>query len=158
MSNKTCCITGHRKIAPEKLDFVKSSLNQAIKKALDEGYTHFISGFAEGIDLIFAAIIVEFKNHHPITLEAAIPYTNRLKTPDSTFQKLINHCDIVKSHSTDYAPHCFMRRNRYMVDNSTLIIAVHDGRETGGTIATIKYAKQIGREIACIHIGLSPEK
>lgn len=40
-----------------------------------------------------------------------------------------------------------MVRNRYMVDCSALVIAVHDGRKSGGAAATIKYAIQMERDI-----------
>ncbi len=32
----------------------------------------------------------------------------------------------------------------YMVDCSVLVIAVHDGRKSGGTAATIRYANRMG--------------
>jgi uncharacterized phage-like protein YoqJ len=33
-----------------------------------------------------------------------------------------------------------MKRNRYMVDHSSRVIAVYDGRSTGGTASTVKYS------------------
>lgn len=36
-----------------------------------------------------------------------------------------------------------MVRNHYIVDCSSLLIAVHDGRKSGGTAATVKYANMI---------------
>ncbi len=143
----TCCVTGHRDIPQEKLAFVETALRNEIQNALDDGYKHFISGYAKGVDLIFTRIISEFKNEYLITLEAAIPYRNRLKTPDTEFQKLIKCCDILKIHTEKYTNGCFMVRNRYMVDNSERIIAVYDGRSYGGTAATMNYARQLNREL-----------
>ena len=40
-----------------------------------------------------------------------------------------------------------MIRNRYMVNASSLVIAVHDGRLSGGTAATIRCAREAGRTI-----------
>ena len=105
------------------------------------GYTHFISGFASGVDLMFADIVAEMKKTYPITLEAAIPYPDRMKTPDETFQRLIGCCDVVKIHSDHYFKGCYEVRNRYMVDSAGLVIAVWDGRDSGGTAATVRYAK-----------------
>lgn len=34
--------------------------------AIEDRYTHFISGFTEGAELWFASIIVELKATHPI--------------------------------------------------------------------------------------------
>lgn len=46
-----CCFTGHR---PEKLDqsehLVKASLEKAIRAAISDGFTTYISGVARGTD------------------------------------------------------------------------------------------------------------
>ncbi len=122
----------------------RGRLTHAIQNAIACGYTHFISGFAAGVDLMFAEIVVDLKTSQAITLEAAIPYPGRMKTPDKTFQRLIGACDVVKVHSAAYSKGCYMVRNRYMVDNSSLVIAVYDGRETGGTAVTVRYATKLG--------------
>lgn len=139
----TCCFTGHRNIPVDQLPVVSAKLRAEILQAISEGYTHFICGFAIGADLIFAEIVAELKQIHHLTLEAAIPYPGRMKTPDETLQRLITDCDIVKTHS-DYYGGCYMKRNRYMVDQSSRIISVYDGRTTGGTASTLKYANAKG--------------
>ncbi|RHR11004.1 DUF1273 family protein [Pseudoflavonifractor sp. AF19-9AC] len=137
---KTCCVTGHRDIPAEQMDRIQKLLRQEILAAIEDGYTHFISGFAAGADLLFADIVAELKEIYLITLEAAIPYPGRMKTPDETFQRLIRCCDTVKIHSDVYSKGCYMRRNRYMVDQSQRVVAVYDGRPTGGTAVTVRYA------------------
>jgi len=149
---QTCCVTGHRDIPAGKVNFIRSILTNAVQNAITCGYTHFISGFAAGVDLMFAGIVVDLKASHTITLEAAIPYPGRMKTSDKTFQRLIGACDVVKVHSAAYSKGCYMVRNRYMVDNSSLVIIVCDGRETGGTAATARYAMKIGRTVKQIFI------
>lgn len=139
---KTCCVTGHRDIPAEQMDRIQELLRREILAAIEDGYTHFISGFASGADLLFAEIVVELKDIYPIALEAAIPYPGRMKTPDETFQRLIRCCNVVKIHSDTYFKGCYMRRNRYMVDQSQRVIAVYDGRLYGGTAATVWYAKK----------------
>lgn len=136
----TCCVTGHRDIPEGKTMMVRERLQQEALRAVAMGYTHFISGFATGADLLFADIVVELKRTYPITLEAAIPYRNRLRTSDLHFQRLIKDCDTVTILTEKYSKGCFMLRNRYMVDQSSLVLAVYDGRETGGTAATVRYA------------------
>lgn len=143
----TCCVTGHRDIPAEKLAWAQEQLRHELMLAVQVGYTHFISGFAAGADLIFTGAVAEMKGRFPITLEAAIPYPGRLKTPDNTFHALLKKCDTVRIHSSQYCRQCYMIRNRYMVDASSLVIAVYDGRGTGGTAATIRYTRQTGRDI-----------
>ncbi len=149
----TCCVTGHRDLPKSKSEAVKSLLRREILFAIGEGYTHFISGFASGTDLIFAELVIDMRETYPITLEAAVPYIGRMNTSDQTFQRLIKLCNVVKVHSDNYTKICFMVRNRYMVDSSNRVIAVYDGRKTGGTAATINYARHLGREIAFIDLG-----
>lgn len=146
--NNTCCVTGHRNIPAEQIDRIQELLRREILTAIEDGYTHFISGFASGADLLFAKIVVELKEICPITLEAAIPYPGRMKTPDIAFQRLIRCCDVAKIHSHTYFKGCYMRRNRYMVDQSQRVIAVYDGRLCGGTAATVRYAR--GKDVRVV--------
>ena len=44
---KTCCITGHRDIPAEKKKFVEEELRKEVVAAIEDGYTRFISGFAD---------------------------------------------------------------------------------------------------------------
>ena len=138
---KACCVTGHRDIPVEQASVIRELLRREILAAIEDGYTHFISGFAAGADLLFAEIVAELKEIYPITLEAAIPCPGRMKTPDKTFQRLIRCCDTVKIHADSYSKGCYMRRNRYMVNQSQRVLAVYDGRSTGGTAATVRYAR-----------------
>ena len=51
-----------------------------------------------------------------------------------------------------YSPDCMLRRNRYMVDHASLLIAVYDG-QSGGTRRTIEYAMRRGLGI----VDIAPE-
>ena len=53
----TCCVTGHRDIPSNKVGEIQTKLRQEVLNAIREGYKHYISGFAAGIDLIFADIV-----------------------------------------------------------------------------------------------------
>ena len=153
MVRKTCCVTGHRDIPADKLDYVEQELRRELAEAVVDGYTRFISGFAEGADLMFAALVVEEKERHPeLFLEAALPYAGRVKTKDKRFHELLRLCDGVKVESQTYAPSCYMERNRYMVSQSQRVIAVYDGREKGGTLFTMRYAYTLGRDVRVISI------
>ena len=73
-------------------------------------------------------------------------------TLDRAFQHLVKVCDTVKVHTDRYSKGCYMVRNRYMIDCSALVIAVHDGRKSGGTAATIKYAHKMERDVREIRL------
>lgn len=153
MKAKVCCVTGHRDIPAERMVYVQQELQREVLEAIEAGYTRFISGFAEGADLMFAAIVAEHKKLHPeLFLEAAIPFAGRLKTRNKQFHALLQACDGIKVICQEYAPSCFMQRNRYMARESQRVIAVYDGRDRGGTLFTLRYAHTLGREIQVIQI------
>ena len=153
MKAKVCCVTGHRDIPAERMAYVEQQLRREVLEAIEAGYARFISGFAEGTDLMFAAIVAEQKKLHPeLFLEAAIPYAGRLKTRNKQFHALLQACDGIKVMCREYTPSCFMQRNRYMARESQRVIAVYDGRDRGGTLFTMRYAHTLGREILVIRI------
>jgi nucleoside 2-deoxyribosyltransferase len=44
---------------------------------------------------------------------------------------------------------CMFRRNRYLVENADLLLAVYDGLP-GGTAMTVGYAREIGVPVVCL--------
>ena len=71
-----CCFTGHR---PEKLkrseEEIKNGLEEAILKAIHDGYTTFITGMARGVDIWAGQIVLRLRQSNPnLRLIAALPY------------------------------------------------------------------------------------
>lgn len=149
MEGQSCCFTGHRDLTAEQLDAVRARLMPELCAAIQNGYSHFLCRFAAGTDLLFAELVSALKSRFPLTLEAVLPYPQRRNTPDDAFQRLIAACDGVTVCSERYYKGCFQRRNQYMVDTAQTVIAVWDGRKTGGTASTLRYAKSKGKTI-CI--------
>ena len=153
MAEKTCCVTGHRDIPEDRIAYVEQELRREVRAAIEDGYTRFISGFAEGTELLFAALVAEEMEHRPeLFLEAAIPYAGRMKTKNQQFHALLRACSGVKMVCEEYAPSCFMQRNRYMAGESQRVIAVYDGRDRGGTLFTMCYAHTLGKEVRVIRV------
>jgi len=153
MKEKCCCVTGHRNIPEGKLAYVEEELRKAVRLAIADGFTRFISGFAEGVDLLFATIVAEEKEKDPrLYLEAAIPYAARVKSKNPLFQKMLASCNAVNILCEKYSKSSFFIRNRYMVAESDRVIAVCDGRETGGTLFSMRYAHTQGKEVEVINI------
>lgn len=153
MAVKTCCVTGHRDIPASRLAYVEQQLRREVLLAIEDGYTYFISGFADGVDLMFAAIVIDERKCHPeLSLEAAIPYAGRLKTRNKKFHELLRACDGIRVECQTYVPSCFMQRNRYMAGQAQRVIAVYDGRDHGGTLFTMRSAHILGKEVRLIEI------
>jgi uncharacterized phage-like protein YoqJ len=150
---KICCVTGHREIPADKLDNVRRELQREVDTALNDGYRVFITGFAEGVDMLFARCVNERRGEYPdIFLEAALPYANRSKRLDKDGKELLSTCNGVKIICQEYQHDCFFQRNRYMVQQSSRVIAVYDGRSEGGTLFTMDYAEALKRDLRVIEI------
>lgn len=156
MQEKTCCVTVHRDIPDEQVSHIKKSLEQEIDRAISDGFSCFISGFADGVDLLFAGIVAERITKNPaLKLIAAIPYRRRLDTLQKSerTKALIDLCTEIYVAAEDYRPSVYAKRNRYMVDRSERVIAVYDGREKGGTVGTIRLAHTMKKELREITVG-----
>ena len=148
----TCCFTGHR---PEKLPWgdnegdprcaaLKKRLYDAVEAAYDGGMRHFICGMARGCDFYFAEAVIELRRRKgDVSLEAAVPcLTQAERWPEEDrlrWSSLLERCDLETLVQERYTRGCMLRRNRYMVDHSALVIAVYDGAG-GGTRRTLEYA------------------
>jgi len=146
-------ITGHRTFDVSKIEDVKRELRREILVAIADGYTWFLSGMAEGTDLYFSEIVAELKTDNPsLSLGAVLAHPGRLKSRDKDFQRLLKTCNSVVIRSSEYTPNCYLLRNRYMVMESSRVIAVYDGREKGGTAAAMRYASTLRCELRVIRI------
>ena len=156
MQKKTCCVTGHRDLPQKEINRIKAALRKAIEKAVADGFTCFMSGFAEGVDQYFAEIVLEMRKSNPaLELVAVIPYQKRL---DNLRQKkwtyaMLEACADVVVIREEYQPSVYSHRNRYMVEHSDRVIAVYDGREKGGTAGTIRFTHTLKKELREIPVG-----
>ncbi len=162
---KTCCCTGHRPkgfpfkygIDKQKDNAYLKALEQKIKLAITSyGITNFISGMALGVDLDFAEIVLKLRKDYPVKLECAIPCPDQtLKWNDKDklrYDGILKRADEINLISQRYTPDCMLKRNRYMVDKSDLVIAVFNGIEKGGTWHTIDYAESKNKTIELIDL------
>ena len=149
---KSCCFTGHR---PEKLtvseDEVRKWLYEKICEAANDGYTTFITGMARGVDLWAGELVLRRKAKGiPIRLICALPYPgfgDRFAEKwKKMYHDILSCADSVVCVCEGYSRFCFARRNRWMVDHSSRLIAVFNGA-SGGTKNTIDYARKSGCDI-----------
>lgn len=150
----TCCVTGHRQFPALSRETLWGWLESAVQQAIDDGYACFLSGFAEGADQMFAQIVYEKSRRYPIRLEAALPYRDRYRqlTHSPAACAPLRACAAVHMVSEDYAPGVYHKRNRFMVEHSSRVIAAYDGRKTGGTAYTVNYARRLGRQLILLPI------
>lgn len=164
----SCCFTGHR---PGKLPWryneedprclsLKRRIADAAEAAYEEGYRHFLCGMALGCDLYFCEAVLALRKRRPgVTVEAAVPCPTQADAwaPDqrARYKRLVEACDFETLVSAQYTPYCMQRRDRYMVDHASLLIAVFDGTP-GGTQYTMQYA--MSRRVSIVDLPLVLEE
>ena len=150
----SCCFTGHR---PAKLPWgtnendprclaVREELACRLEVVYEAGYRRFLCGMAIGCDMLFAEAVLALQERCPdVLLEAVIPCGTQ---PDKwtlpqrlRYNRLLDRCSKVTVLQIHYSPDCMQRRNRYMVDHSSLLLACYNG-SPGGTMSTILYAQR----------------
>ena len=162
--NGVCCFTGHR---PAKLPWgfdetdarclhLKARIADALEAAYESGYRHFICGMALGCDLYFCEAALALRERRPgVTVEAVIPCEEqaaRWRERDrERWFSLVERCDNETMLQHHYDRGCMLRRNRYLVDHSAMLIAVYDGM-LGGTMYTISYAMKRGLDVVTLDI------
>ena len=156
---ETCCFTGHR---PQRLPWGGAEeadacaafllyLRTELVRLISVGYRHFVCGMAIGADILFAETVLALKQSFTgITLEAAVPCPEQ---PDKwtvaqriRYGAVLDKCDEVTVVSPRYDDDCMMKRNRYMVDKSAVVLAYCRAR-SGGTAATVRYARRQNKAV-----------
>jgi len=155
----TCTFTGHRE---NKLPWrgdesdprcvrLKEQIYDAAEAVYEGGIRHYICGMATGCDMYFGEAVLRLREEHPeITLEAAIPCEGQSArwSPElrRRYDRIVRECDYQTVVGREYTPDCMLRRNRYMVDASAVLIAAYNG-SPGGTRSTLLYAMRQGLSV-----------
>ncbi|MBO4914308.1 MAG: DUF1273 family protein [Oscillospiraceae bacterium] len=155
----TCCFTGYR---PDKLPWgvneedercliLKEKLADVAAALYESGVRRFICGMALGCDTYFCEAALALREEHDdVTVEAAIPCLGQAerwpKADRERYYRLSSRCDVETLIGREYTPDCMAKRNRYMIEQSSVLVAVYDGR-WGGTMQTVNLARKQGLEI-----------
>ena len=163
MLEKCCSFTGHRphkfpwryNEADELCVALKATLTEQIVALTDAGMTDFYSGGADGVDCWAALIVLELRKKNPmLKLHCILPHERQAdKWSDSAqerYHSILSQADSVDYVSRKYYDGCMLDRNHRLVDAADLLLAVYNGERRGGTAATVRYARKLGRRIIII--------
>lgn len=158
IKEETASLTGHRpKSLPwgynENLQYClkfKSDLKQVLIAAINYGLTTFLTGMAEGFDMIATEILLELRETYKIRIIAVIPCLDQeikwKPEQQARYRKIIEQCDDKIILSKQYTQTCMNDRNKYMVEHSSVCIAYWNGKPSG-TGNTIGFAEENGLKI-----------
>lgn len=153
---KSVCFSGHRIVPFARQDEILQHLRNEITNSYHQGYRNFYCGMAIGFDLLSAKAILSLKSElSEIKIIAVLPYreqNERWRAKDKEeYEAILKDVDDVIIVSDHYHQQCFLRRNDYMVQRSSRLIALYDGKPKGGTFYTYRKAKTMGLEIINIY-------
>ena len=164
MLDNCCAFTGHR---PYKLPWryneadsrclaLKAALAGQITQLVDAGVTDFYSGGADGVDCWASLIVLELRKKNPaLKLHLILPHEGQAdKWNDSAqerYHSILKKADSVEYVSREYYDGCMLDRNHRLVEATGVLLAVYNGEWRGGTAATVRYARKLGRGIIILN-------
>lgn len=151
----TAAFTGHRRYAGES----DAMLYETVRTLYARGVRRFWSGMAVGFDLAAAETVAALRDELPgLQLGCAIPFPDqagRFGAEDRMrHARLLACADEVAVVADRYDAQCYLRRDRWMVDRASVVVAWFDGRR-GGTRYTWEYARR--RDAERINLWRDPQ-
>ncbi len=147
---RTCAVTGHRIL--EK-DINKKELKELFIKLIEKGFDTFLIGMALGFDTLCFNVLSEIKTKKKLKIIACIPCENQdykySLEQKIEYKKMLENADENIYVSKQYNKYCMQKRNRFMVDNASVLVAYYK-REKTGTSYTVNYA--IKNNVSVINI------
>lgn len=151
MKENSCCFTGHRNIAHWKYTQIVNELSELICGLIHDGITCFYTGGAIGFDTLAAQAVLRAKrNYAHIKLILLLPCESQTRfwAPEdiAEYEEIKKSADEIHYISTQYTKSCMFRRNRALVDSSSICVCYLE-KESGGTAYTVRYAISKGLQI-----------
>ncbi len=162
MKSTTACLTGHRpKLLPWGYDESKENcirfkleVKKIFEGAIKFGIKTFLTGMAEGFDMLATEILLELRKTHNIKIVAIVPCLNQeikwKQSQQERYRTILHFCNKVLVLQKEYTTDCMNKRNKFMVENCCVCIACYNGKPSG-TGNTIKFAKERGNRIRIIN-------
>lgn len=163
MRETSCAFTGHRPVKiPWRFDEsdlqcveLQMELTAQIVKLAKCGVTNFFSGMTEGTECDCAEIVLKLRKKNPaLTLHCVLPCEGQADkwshSAQKQYYKILMQADCIDYVSRKHYNGCMMERNRRLVEQAGILLAVYNGTRRDSTGGTINYARKMGREIIVI--------
>jgi len=127
---------------------LENILYENIEKLILQGFVCFYAGGARGFDTLAAKTVLKLKEKYCyIQLMLVLPFYNQFEKEKNWSPKEIEEYDRLKRQAyevihiqQDYSSGCYYKRNRFLVDFSSVCLC-YRYKNYGGTAYTVKYAK-----------------
>ena len=151
IKEKTACFTGHRKIPTLAKRRIAKRLEETVSEAINSGYRYFGCGGALGFDTLAAQTVLRLRETHPeIRLILVLPCMDQtrgwVERDIEEYERIKQAADKVTYTAEKYYNGCMQKRNRHLVDYSSLCIC-YLTEQIGGTAYTVNYARDHGLKV-----------
>ncbi len=161
MEYSSCAFTGHRQIPPKHEGRLADVVSRGIAYAYSKGCRRFLTGGAIGFDTVAAREIIKFKiSHGDVSLVLVLPCTNQSEmwsqSQKDMYDYTLSCADEVIYLSEEYTPGCMKERNRYLAENSDILLS-YVCRANSGAAQTVRMARGKCKEIYNLYSALEKE-
>ncbi len=157
MKEISCCFTGHRILPRDRIEDIRNATRDQIELAYKNGYRRFLCGGALGYDTLCALLVLEMRRSLPdIKLILVYPCMEQdamwSERDRQIYRDVYARCDECYCVSDLYTEGCMHKRNRIMVDSSSMLIACIE-KKSGGAAYTYDYALKAGIKTVNVYDG-----
>ena len=135
---------------------VRQQLYALLEEQYHNGARQFLSGMALGWDMLAAEEVLRLQEVHPdVELIAVIPFEGQ--------EAMFTHSEQVRYHNlckrathsitiaSTYSNQAYHDRNDYLIENSSMMYAYHNGKPRSGAGSTIRKSKLQGVEVVNLY-------
>lgn len=150
---KAAAITGHRTLGPISIRRVWTAAETLLNNlTIDVVYL----GGASGVDTEFLKAALQYRVGLRPKLIVVVPDTVE-RQPVSTREwtrRADEIVELLEPITSDNRYLSYKKRNEYLIDQSTFLIAFFNGNFKSGTGSAINYAKKCGKKVYTIPVSL----
>ena len=144
---QVCCFTGHRNLPEWEKNSMRQKLEAVTREFAAAGIRTYCAGGAVGFDTLAEQVVLELKKEFPqIRLVLVLPCRQQAKywpeRDKAVYQDILRRADELIYVSEEYTKGCMQKRNRRLVEMSTICVT-NLSRPTGGTAYTAASALSI---------------
>lgn len=146
-------LTGHKN---ERLkgqnSFVETWILKLLCYLLTGQEIECLCGMAQGSDILFGNCAKRLRDYgENVKLTLCMPCKGYgMQRADDAYFNIFNNADKIVYMQDKWDKDCDNKRDRYMVDNCDILLAIWDGVKSGGVWSTIKYARKVEKPIIYI--------
>ena len=148
--HQTAFFAGHRKL-PADTEQISVALEKELTSLIESGYRFFGAGGATGFDMVAALSVLKLQERHPhVRLILVLPHRAQAKRwnkkDTAMYDDIKSRADKVVYISDEFTRDCVYRRNRHLINWSSVCIC-YLSREDSGTEKTVRFARKEGLQV-----------